>query len=196
MAGGAVEYSGYHAIVTAKSRNDIKVAETNPAYDGTLGRRGSGIIYYNGAKQVTGLATYGAGDRLMMAFNPSTGQVWTGVNGTWDDDPSGTATYTMSIAGQNEYWIALQGRNLNDGQQLISDAGDMLYKPAGITAIGDNTFGSMIIGNNAGPGLLAPASRTARTTGVVDVPANTEDIRIIMEPPGMVTQTITPTLMR
>jgi len=44
---------------------------------------GSGNIYRNGANQGTGGTGISAGDTLMVAFEPSTGKVWMGRNGTW-----------------------------------------------------------------------------------------------------------------
>ena len=131
MGGGATNYNGYNGIVTQVAVDSIVSAATNPVQYDSLGRRGNGDIWRDAVNIVSGLQTFGAGDRLMMLFNPSTGQVWTGVNGTWDNDPSGSATSNTNTAGQAVYYIALQGRDLNDGQKLISVAADLTYTPPG-----------------------------------------------------------------
>jgi len=138
MGGGATDYNGYSSIVTQAAVDAIVSVEDNPVQFDSLGRRGTGGIWRDGLNIVSGLQTFGAGDRLMMLFNPSTGQVWTGVNGTWDNDPSGSATSNTITTGQAVYYIALQGRDLNDGQKLISAAADLTYTPPGAyTPLGD-----------------------------------------------------------
>ena len=73
----------------------------------------------------------------MMCFDPSTAEIWTGVNGVWDDDPdTDPPTYTGPVASA-EFYICLQGRNADQGGRLVSLSNEMTYTlPTGATPLG------------------------------------------------------------
>lgn len=140
MQAGATNYDGYVGLVTPTAITNHLSSQVNPLENGSTGYRGGGAIWASttGApsSQRTGLASFGNGKRAMFLFEPSTGQWWVGVNGVWDRDPSGIPSHTVYQVGIPEWGIALQGRNLNDGQKLISMPADFAYPiPAGAMAL-------------------------------------------------------------
>ena len=133
LSTGDVTYAGYHALVTLAEIAAQAGAGTNsnPVTNGSAGRRGNGSLWASttgsASQSVTGLQTFGRDKVLMMAFKPSSRELWTGVDGTWDDDPaSDPATYTL-YSGASEWAVALQGRNALDGGTIVSTPGDFSY---------------------------------------------------------------------
>jgi hypothetical protein len=69
----------------------------------TLQWRGDGRLYFNGAQQFPRppewTNEFEEGSYLMFCFNPHTGSLWLGQDGTWFDDPvSAAPTFSYSIA--------------------------------------------------------------------------------------------------
>ena len=60
-----------------------------------------GTLYDNGSASVSGFTTAQAGDIQQMAFEPSTGKVWIGVEGTWRNG-SGTDSTTLDINNHDD----------------------------------------------------------------------------------------------
>jgi len=125
---------GYVPIVTMADIAAGPSSGTNPIENGSTGRRGNGSLWASttgsGSQQLTGLQTFGNGDVVRMCFDPSTGELWTGVNGTWDDDPDvDPPTYTVYTAGQTEWALALQTRDTGTSCKLVTLTPDLAYAP-------------------------------------------------------------------
>ena len=113
----------------------------NPISNGSMGRRGNGTIWEDNGQQVTSLQTFGAlNDVLMMAFQPSTGSLWTGVNGTWDNDPDvDAANHVMAFSPLPLLWKpVVHTRNVGESFTLVSTATNFAHTvPASATALAD-----------------------------------------------------------
>jgi hypothetical protein len=132
VAGGPSSYNGYVPILDGNS-TPVNPAD-NPISGGNIGRRGNGSIWAEGSQQVTSLQTFGAGDTVMIALDAVTGDIWTGVNGSWDHDPA-TDPPTYSPANPNgSYALGAQGRDPYSGMTLLTAASQVKYTvPAGAT---------------------------------------------------------------
>jgi len=74
----------------------------------------------------------------MMAFNPSTGELWVGKNGVWEDDPDTDAATHTSYAAGSDFWVQAQGREPDEGGTLRYKASQFTYTmPAACVALGD-----------------------------------------------------------
>jgi hypothetical protein len=84
-----------------------------------------GTMYDSGATSVSGFTVAQAGDIQQMAFEPSTGKVWIGVEGTWRNG-SGTDSTTLDInADDNE--ITFLKDNVAQGSAVATVAGLTYY---------------------------------------------------------------------
>ncbi len=111
-----------------------------------------GTLYDNGNSAVSGFTTPGVGGVQNFAFEPSTGKVWIGVNGTWRNG-SATDSTTLDIDNHDDQ-LTVQDYVFIIGAQRSGDIGVMNF--------GDNpTFsGNETAGTNAdenGHGLFAYA---------------------------------------
>lgn len=91
----------------------------------------TGAVFKNNVQILT-YATYTAGDRVMIAFDGATGEVWFGKNGTWNGDPAaGTgeaATLsTDTTTSRHRYGNTL--RRSGDQVTLKLAAADFAYTP-------------------------------------------------------------------
>lgn len=136
---GPVSFDGYAGVVTqdAVDSGDWENIN-NPVYDGSLGYRGDGTIYGNNGTQLSSTpASYGAGDIGMFAFDPSTGELWVGLNGVWPNDPVTDPALVTSSNITNGFYASMQGRRLGEGGTLYSVESDFAYPaPAGFMALG------------------------------------------------------------
>jgi Putative phage tail protein len=125
-----------HGLVTGEQREDYALG-SSPIFKGSLGYRGSGALWgVDGTQKVTGLLPFGAGDVVMLCFEPATAKIWTGVNGIWNHPLSGVPTFTGTPAAA---WHArVQGRDPGDGGRLISAAADFAHPlPPGAAPLAD-----------------------------------------------------------
>ena len=100
-----------------------------------------GTLYDNGSASVSGFTTAQAGDIQQMAFEPSTGKVWIGVEGTWRNG-SGTDSTTLDINNHDDQ-LTVQDYIFIMGASRSSDIGVMNF--------GDNPTmsGNITAGGNA-----------------------------------------------
>lgn len=97
----------------------------------SVGYAASGQVF-KGASVTATFASYGAGDRIMLAFDSDTGRVWFGKNGVWNGDPAaGTgqaATIsTPTLSSGPRFGATL--RRSGDRVQLVSMPSDWTYSP-------------------------------------------------------------------
>ncbi|PQO22064.1 hypothetical protein C2I36_15070 [Rhodobacteraceae bacterium WD3A24] len=140
---GPSQFNGYHGVVSQAQLDDPAYtydSGQNPVYAGSLGYRGSGDIWgIDGGRQATSPVSYGAGDIVMMAFNPVTGGLWVGLNGTWDKDPETSAPVEVSTAAGGDFWVIGQGRETDEGGTLRSLTSQFSYPvPGGFIALGES----------------------------------------------------------
>lgn len=119
--------------------NTLRVSNNAVTFYAAVG--GTASIYKNGSTVATGLTTAGNNDIIMMAFDPTTGKIWFGVNGVWHNSgnpAAGTnASYTWT-GGTGPYFVAVGEENggtatINFGQRPFT-----YTLPAGFKSL--NTF--------------------------------------------------------
>ena len=119
--------------------NTLRVSNNAVTFYAAVGDTAS--IYKNGSTVATGLTTAGNNDIIMMAFDPTTGKIWFGVNGVWHNSgnpAAGTnASYTWT-GGTGPYFVAVGEENggtatINFGQRPFT-----YTLPAGFKSL--NTF--------------------------------------------------------
>ena len=137
--GGASSFNGYLGIASDAQREEYN-AGLNPITNGSIGYRGNGTLWSSNtetaSQQVIGLASYGAGDVVMLMLDPATASLWVGVNGVWNDDPVGSAP-TWIAAPSAAYYPQVQGRDPGDGGTLRSLPAQFSYPvPPGAQALG------------------------------------------------------------
>jgi hypothetical protein len=117
---------GYLGVTSWAEIHGTNPWETGvPVAGNAVGYRGNGTIWTNTTQTVTGLATYGNGSVVMFAYDPATGELWTGVDGIWNDDPDiDPATYTRAIT---RTWIGLNARYIRDTVTLVSQAANFTH---------------------------------------------------------------------
>jgi len=84
--GGPAQFNGYQVVVSQAQLDNASYtydSGQNPIYDGSVVYRGSGDVWGNTGTKVRSYAAYGAGDIVMMAFDPATGGLWVGLNAAW-----------------------------------------------------------------------------------------------------------------
>ena len=127
-----------------------------------------GELYDNGNNNVSGFTTVAVGGVQQMAFEPSTGKVWIGANGTWRN---GSATDSTTLNADNhDDQLTVQDYAFAMGLDRSGDIGVMNF--------GDNpTFsGNETAGTNSdssGHGLFAyavPSGFKAPTTANLTAP--------------------------
>lgn len=121
--GGAGTADGYVGVAPTAGIDGSEGYDSgvNPNGSGAIGYRGNGSIWSDVTEEVTDLATYGGGDTVMLAFEPSSGGLWTGVNGTWNDDPdTETATFTTPYTDAGGWLPYVHSRDPDDAGTLRS----------------------------------------------------------------------------
>ena len=100
-----------------------------------------GTMYDNGATSVAGFTTAPVGGIQQMAFEPSTGKVWIGVDGTWRNG-AGTSGTTLDESNPDDQ-LTVQDYVFTMGAARSSDIGVMNF--------GDNPTmsGNITAGGNA-----------------------------------------------
>ena len=100
-----------------------------------------GAMYDNGATSVSGFTIAQAGDIQQMAFEPSTGKVWIGVEGTWRNG-AGTSGTTLDESNPDDQ-LTVQDYVFTMGASRSTDIGVMNF--------GDNPTmsGNITAGGNA-----------------------------------------------
>lgn len=137
---GNAQFDGYHGVVSEAQYPDFNTAAENPRLLGSVAWRGIGQLWSSpntSAVQLGGTyPTYGVGSRLMFVFDASTGGIWIGVDGVWQDDPAGPPTFTTS---PGNYWPFLQARSDGDGSTLFSTVDRFKYPvPTGSTPLAED----------------------------------------------------------
>lgn len=137
---GPATFNGYHGVVSQQQLEDpIRTydRDENPISYGSLVYRGNGDVWGNGSTSVTGPDAYGAGDVVMIAFEPSTGGFWVGLNGVWHDDPTADPPTRTSDDVGGDFWPVMQAREPGEGGTLRSTTSQFSYAvPAGCEALG------------------------------------------------------------
>jgi hypothetical protein len=101
-----------------------------------------GVIYDNGSQgSTTGSTLIGVGDIQNLAFEPSTGKIWFGVNGTWNNGSEAAST-TLNPSG-HDYQATVQDYVFFISASRSTDIGVMNF--------GDNPTmsGNITAGGNA-----------------------------------------------
>ena len=120
---GPSAFNGYHAVVSQAQLDDPAYTHDsgqNPIYHGSVAYRGSGDVWGNTGTRIGSYTAYGAGDILMMAFDPSIGGLWIGRNGAWEANPDTGAPNETSTAAGGDFWPVVQGREPGEGGTLRS----------------------------------------------------------------------------
>jgi hypothetical protein len=139
---GPAGFNGYHAVVSQAQLDDP--ADThdsgqNPIYEGSVAYRGNGDVWGNTGTRIGTYTAYGAGDVVMMAFDPATGGLWIGLNGAWENDPDTDAPNETSTAVGSDFWPAGQGRDPDEGGTLRSLRSQFSYPvPERCIALGES----------------------------------------------------------
>ncbi|PQO23992.1 hypothetical protein C2I36_05175 [Rhodobacteraceae bacterium WD3A24] len=138
---GPAEFNGYHAVVSQAALDDPSTtydSGENPICEGSLAYRGSGDIWGNDGSNIGSYTAYGAGDIVMMPFDPATGSLWIGLNGTWENDPATLGPVEVSTAAANDFWVVGQGRETDEGGTLRTLTSQFSYTvPSGFIALGE-----------------------------------------------------------
>jgi hypothetical protein len=140
-------------------------SESTFVYPQDITRRGNGGKYINGAQNGT-TATFTNADRLMFCFNPYTGEMWYGTNGTWHDDPATAAASSTGSSGV-QFRVEVQSRfGGGSGGTLHSVPEDFAYEiPANAVALADTEVDVLekltVFGSH--PFILYGASNVAAT---------------------------------
>ena len=127
--------------------NGIAIPQFNVSVNGFYGAGGEsaffyrGTMYDNGATSVSGFTVAQAGDIQQMAFEPSTGKVWIGVEGTWRNG-AGTSGTTLDESNPDDQ-LTVQDYIFTMGAARSTDIGVMNF--------GDNPTmsGNITAGGNA-----------------------------------------------
>lgn len=146
--GGAAIFDGFFGLIAATQLFEWN-AGIAPAVRGSIGRRGTGGLWSNTTttlqQRITGLPTYGAGDILMLAFDPALSQIWLGKNGIWHTDPvSGAPVFTAPLSPA--FYPYIHGRNIGDGGTLRSLPSQFSYPiPQTCRALGQLDAGLTVL---------------------------------------------------
>jgi hypothetical protein len=123
-ARGAGANSGYVGIVEEGQRAYYQALHFADRPD-SIGYRENGEVRKNGAVLASGLPAYGAGDIVMVAYDPDLNTVEFGLNGLWQ----GTGHPTKAASN---YYAAFSLRDQGDRATLIGNQADFTYaKPSG-----------------------------------------------------------------
>lgn len=130
ITAGDPSFSGALGVGAVNDFPDFLIEEIGEA--GGMGYTSPGTIRHQGVNLASSLSNFGAPDVVMMAFKPSTGEMWVGVNGTWDHDPdvdSATATANTSP----KFWkVGASPSDPNRSVTLISEASNFNYTPPNV----------------------------------------------------------------
>ncbi|PQO23070.1 hypothetical protein C2I36_09835 [Rhodobacteraceae bacterium WD3A24] len=138
---GPSQFNGYHGVVSQAQLDDPGFtydSNNNPVYLGSLGYRGAGSIWGNDANNLGSYPAYGAGDIVMIGFDPASGGMWVGLNGTWSNDPETAGPNESSTAAGGDFWPVGQGREPDEGGTLRSLTSQFSYPvPNRFIALGE-----------------------------------------------------------
>ncbi|MGY6535282.1 MAG: hypothetical protein ACXIVG_08060 [Pararhodobacter sp.] len=142
IADSAAAQSDAFVGVATQATHDVHANNATPVSLGSMGWRGDGRLWWNPVTNQTirrgDLPTYGAGDVLMLVFDPATAGLWVGRNGVWHDDPvTGAPTWTGTISDRS--YPYLQGRQPGEGATLRSLPAQFTWPvPAGVQPLAFN----------------------------------------------------------
>lgn len=133
LTGGQTTMGGYIGVVEESWWHNNDNGSDHPIGGGSLGYGGAGAIWGNGGANLTSTpASYGAGDVLMLAFIPFTGELWVGRNGVWTDNPATDSATAVSVTPGANFRLSAQGRGPGDSGLLRSRLSDFDHPmPAG-----------------------------------------------------------------
>jgi hypothetical protein len=102
----------------------------------SIGYAATGAVFKNSVQILT-YASYTAGDRIMVAFDSATGEVWFGKNGTWNGDPAaGTGEATTLSATAADSYHRLGATLRRSGDKVTGVFSSFTYPPpTGFSAI-------------------------------------------------------------
>jgi hypothetical protein len=140
LSGGSNSWGGYVGVVSQFGESQYGL-DSLPIWGDSIGYRGDGSIWGDGSEgsgtQGTSLVAanatwaYGNGDVLRFAFNPLSGALWVGKNGTWRNAPTGAPTFDINgaIDFASPYAIpSLQARTAaGESLTLLSSPSQFLY---------------------------------------------------------------------
>ena len=178
LTAGQSPMSGYIGVVEESWWHNNDNGSDNPIGGGSLGYGGAGAIWGNGATSLTATpASYGAGDVLMLAFIPFTGELWVAKNGVWTDNPAtDSATAVSGTPGAN-FRLSAQGRGVGDAGLLRSRLSEFDYPvPDGFLPVATP--------NPVFTGMLASAHTAFALMGraPAGTSASAQTLFVIMEP--------------
>jgi len=142
QSGGPTQFDSFNGVVGLNQLND-----PDTTYDSDIPPNRYGSLSYSGFGRIKGndnviystsAPTYGAGDILMFAFEPASGKLWLGVNGTWQSDPDSDAPDVISQEASGDFYPALQADDPGEGGTLRSLTSQFSYTlPTSCRALGD-----------------------------------------------------------
>ena len=140
--GGPAQFNGYLGVVSqAQLDNASRTYDSgqNPIYEGSVAYRGNDDVWGNTGTRLGSYTAYGAGDIVMIAFEPSSGGLWVGLNGAWENDPDTDMPSETSTAAGGDFWPVGQGREPDEGGTLRSLRSQFSYPvPARCIALGES----------------------------------------------------------
>ena len=135
-------FNGYQGVVASAQYNSGSLGPTNnqhPIAQGSIGYRGNGTLWSNSTTLPGNVPAHGRGSKLMFAFEPLTGKLWIGKDGTWDRDPVTQTANATSSQPNTGFKVSAQGREVNEGGTLVSLPAELLYPvPSGFVALSAN----------------------------------------------------------
>jgi hypothetical protein len=138
--GGPAQFNGYAGVVSQAQLDDPgKTFDSgeNPVHAGSICYRGNGDVWGNTSSRLGSHTAYGAGDIVMLAFDPASGGLWIGVNGAWQSNPATDPGTETSDAAGGDFRPVLQGREPGEGGTLRSLPGQFSYPvPGNCIALG------------------------------------------------------------
>lgn len=140
---GPAQFNGYHGVVSQAQLTDPSLTHDsgqNPVHAGSICYRGSGDVWGTTAVDIRGSYTaYGAGDIVMLAFDPASGGLWIGLNGAWATDPAVDPPTEVTDTPGMTFRPVAQGRAPGEGGTLRSLPGQFSFPvPSTCIALGDS----------------------------------------------------------
>lgn len=96
-----------------------------------------GLFFQSGGSQrsISNFGGYDTGDVVMVAFNPSTGEVWVGENGVWESDPDVDPPDDQAEAAPpSDAWfrVVIGPVGGDASYELVTDAASLNYSPPAV----------------------------------------------------------------
>ncbi len=140
---GPAQFNGYTGVVSQAQLDDPALTHdsgNNPVYEGSICYRGNGDVWGTTSSTRLGSYTaYGAGDVVMIAFDPASGGLWIGLNGTWENNPDSDPPTEVTDTPGTTFRPVVQGREPDEGGTLRSLPGQFSYPvPDTCIALGDS----------------------------------------------------------